>query len=359
MNRRLRIQHTCDFRYAHQYQYSAQALRLTPRRDSSQHALSWSLHAPGRRVEQVDAHGNITHLLTLEESHRSIEVVVTGLVEIAWTEQALPHEGMLSPLAYLATTALTQPTRDILHLADSSRPQNGANWEWITHLGRAVRELHASDAPSRDIAHAFLACCRAAGVPGRYVSGYRQADDDRADRIAWVDVWCAAQDGWIALDVDHLEPARSRHCRLAVGRDYLDAAPLRTPPLGRVSRNFEDSRLMTYCVGMLLDTGLVFLADSRTSAGVDQINSFRKTAVFQRPGERVLVLQCAGNLAITQAVVHAAARTREQQQQAEPGSAGRRQHVRSGALRRRGAARSTSPRCRLSQGIRRRVSTPA
>jgi len=61
---------------------------------------------------------------------------------------------------------------------------------------------------------------------------------------------------------------------------------------------------MTYCVGMLLDTGLVFLADSRTSAGVDQINSFRKTFVFQRPGDRVLVVQVAGNLAITQAVVN-------------------------------------------------------
>jgi len=59
---------------------------------------------------------------------------------------------------------------------------------------------------------------------------------------------------------------------------------------------------MTYCVGMLLDTGLVFLSDSRTSAGVDHISTFRKTTVFQKPGERVLVLQTAGNLAITQAV---------------------------------------------------------
>lgn len=59
---------------------------------------------------------------------------------------------------------------------------------------------------------------------------------------------------------------------------------------------------MTYCVAMLLDTGLVFLSDSRTSAGVDQISTFRKTTVLQRPGERVLVLQSAGNLAITQAV---------------------------------------------------------
>src|SRR6185312_4013126 len=58
---------------------------------------------------------------------------------------------------------------------------------------------------------------------------------------------------------------------------------------------------MTYCVGMLLDTGLVFLSDSRTSAGVDQINTFRKTFVFERRGERVFVIQTAGNLAITQA----------------------------------------------------------
>ena len=60
---------------------------------------------------------------------------------------------------------------------------------------------------------------------------------------------------------------------------------------------------MTYCVAMLLDTGLVFLSDSRTSAGVDQISTFRKTTVFQQPGDRVLVLQSAGNLAITQAVI--------------------------------------------------------
>jgi putative proteasome-type protease len=62
---------------------------------------------------------------------------------------------------------------------------------------------------------------------------------------------------------------------------------------------------MTYCVGMLLDTGLVMLSDSRTNAGVDQINTFRKMVTFQRPGDRILVLLSAGNLAITQAVVHA------------------------------------------------------
>jgi putative proteasome-type protease len=54
---------------------------------------------------------------------------------------------------------------------------------------------------------------------------------------------------------------------------------------------------------MLLDAGLVFLSDSRTNAGVDHINTFRKVTVYERPGERVMVLLSSGNLAITQSLV--------------------------------------------------------
>ena len=61
---------------------------------------------------------------------------------------------------------------------------------------------------------------------------------------------------------------------------------------------------MTYCVGLLVDTGLVMLSDSRTNAGVDQVNTFRKMATFQQADDRVLVLLSAGNLGITQAVVN-------------------------------------------------------
>ncbi len=59
---------------------------------------------------------------------------------------------------------------------------------------------------------------------------------------------------------------------------------------------------MTYCVAMRLNAGLVFLSDSRTNAGMDQISTFRKMTVYEKPGDRVLVLLSAGNLAITQAV---------------------------------------------------------
>lgn len=59
---------------------------------------------------------------------------------------------------------------------------------------------------------------------------------------------------------------------------------------------------MTYCVGMRLDAGLVFLSDSRTNAGVDQVGTFRKMSVFEVPGERMMVMMTAGNLSISQSI---------------------------------------------------------
>ncbi len=60
---------------------------------------------------------------------------------------------------------------------------------------------------------------------------------------------------------------------------------------------------MTYCVGMKLDRGLVFMSDTRTNAGVDNISTFRKMYTWSEPGERAIVLLAAGNLATTQAVI--------------------------------------------------------
>ena len=60
---------------------------------------------------------------------------------------------------------------------------------------------------------------------------------------------------------------------------------------------------MTYCVGMLLNEGLVMMSDSRTNAGVDNISTYSKMSVWENPGERVVVMMSAGSLAITQAVI--------------------------------------------------------
>lgn len=60
---------------------------------------------------------------------------------------------------------------------------------------------------------------------------------------------------------------------------------------------------MTYCVAMRLDRGLIFMSDTRTNAGVDNISKFRKMYTWEEPGERVITVLTAGNLATSQAVI--------------------------------------------------------
>ena len=60
---------------------------------------------------------------------------------------------------------------------------------------------------------------------------------------------------------------------------------------------------MTYCIGVMLDEGMIFASDSRTNAGMDNIGKFCKMTLFERPGDRVIILLSSGNLAGTQAVI--------------------------------------------------------
>ncbi len=242
----LRIVHRTTYRYEEPVKYTAQMLRLTPRREGSQWVLSWALRAPGRRTEQTDAHGNITHLLTLEEPHREMEIEVRGVVEMIGDEEFVSFDGTLSPLAYLAPTALTQPSPEMVALARTHMSASGSLRERLYRLAGGVYErvrytpgtttvedsaavvFARGQGVCQDQAHVFVACCRAAGIPARYVSGYLcSVDGSDSASHAWVDAWLEDAQGWLGIDVTHLKPMGPKHCRLAVGRDYLDAAPVR------------------------------------------------------------------------------------------------------------------------------------
>ena len=60
---------------------------------------------------------------------------------------------------------------------------------------------------------------------------------------------------------------------------------------------------MTYCVGLMLDAGIVMLSDTRTNAGLDNISVYGKTFIFEEPGERVITILTAGSLSVTQTVI--------------------------------------------------------
>ena len=241
----LHIRHETLYRYDEPVKRSVQNLRLTPRREPCQRAISWQIAAPGRQSAQIDAHGNVVHMLTLDEPHREIRIVVAGVVE---TEDAdlltLPNEGRLSPLAYLAETPLTRIDDTLRRFSAEHLSEHTLTgvFDLAAAVCSAVKYKKGSTEVSatamqvfsrgegvcQDHAHVFIACCRAANIPARYVSGYfYPGATEQVASHAWVDVWLGREPGWTSIDVTHRKLAGGHHCRLAVGRDYLDACPVR------------------------------------------------------------------------------------------------------------------------------------
>lgn len=243
----LHIRHETLYRYGEPVKRSVQNLRLTPRRDPMQRALNWTITAPGRQRMQIDAYGNVVHLLTLDEPHREIRIVVSGIVETQDGQPTpLPDEGRLSPLAYLAETPLTRADDAIASFAVRRLSLQGERTSQLLHLADAICDLVQYERGSSEVhdpaarvfahgkgvcqdhAHVFIACCRSIGIPARYVSGYfYTGESGEVASHAWVDAWLGAELGWLSVDVTHRALAGAKHCRLAVGRDYLDACPVR------------------------------------------------------------------------------------------------------------------------------------
>ena len=242
---RLSIRHETAYRYTAPAHYSIQQLRLTPRAEPHQRVLGWRIDAPGRLQRFTDAYGNITHTMVLTEPHDAIRVVVTGTIDLgtpAWSAEAADRE--LSPLVFAVATPLTAADERVREFA----ARNLQKKEHATHFlalaesvcaavayesgitevtSAAAHALEMGRGVCQDHAHVFIACCRAAGVPARYVSGYVDpGHSDQAASHAWAEVWIEGQ-GWLSVDITHRELARDRHCRLAIGRDYLSAAPVR------------------------------------------------------------------------------------------------------------------------------------
>ncbi len=244
----LHIRHETLYRYGEPVKRSVQNLRLTPRPDPVQRVLSWNIAAPGRQSAQIDAYGNVVHLLTLDEPHREIRINVTGVVETQEDGSIVPEEGRLSPLAYLAPTPLTRSDDAIAAFVHARSPNKDRQDQRnaLSKLAAEVANVVAYEQGSSDVhdsavnafargrgvcqdqAHVFIACCRSAGIPARYVSGYYYTgkDGDVASH-AWVDAWLAREQSWMSIDVTNGTPTGAKHCRLAVGRDYLDACPVR------------------------------------------------------------------------------------------------------------------------------------
>lgn len=259
---RFSIQHETVYRYTVPVNYSIQQLRLTPRLDPNQRVLSWQITAPGRLQRFVDAYGNVTHTMVLTAPNDEIRIVVTGALEIEPLENGrvpispdAPGTD-LSPLVFTVATPLTTADETVRAFAERHLKNKGRADDFLALAGAvrdavqyesgitevtstAAQALSIGRGVCQDHAHLFIACCRAVGVPARYVSGYvHPGDTQHAASHAWADVWIE-REGWVSIDITHSEYPGERHCRLAIGRDYMSAAPVRGVRTGGGDESLE------------------------------------------------------------------------------------------------------------------------
>jgi transglutaminase-like putative cysteine protease len=242
----MHIRHETHYRYERPVKYSVQSLHLTPRRDPSQRP-ELDHHRPrppprtSRRPRQYFASPHHRRTPPRNNNHGR------GVVETADTEAARTTAPLAPRLSRPHATHRAQRrdsrlrARRPAHLTDpKARAQrlaeavyNAVRYKTGTSdvQDSAAVAFRSGEGVCQDHAHVYIASARAVGMPARYVSGYLYTGDtgDTSDAAshAWVDVWLGSEIGWQSMDVTHQRPAVRTYCRLAVGRDYLDAAPVR------------------------------------------------------------------------------------------------------------------------------------
>jgi len=247
----LTIRHETTYHYSRPLAYTIQQLHLTPRIEPQQRALSWQINTPGQCHAYTDAYGNLSQMLTINGKHQALSLVVQGSVETIYPYQGrLNLVDTLSPLLFTMPTRLTEADPTIVELAAASLPDRGtpAATRHLLQLaeniaGKVAYESGATEVTTtaiaalalgrgvcQDHAHLYLACCHAWDIPARYVSGYIDpGTTGHAASHAWVDAWVVDSDfsGWVSIDVTHARLMTDAYCRLAIGRDYDSAAPVR------------------------------------------------------------------------------------------------------------------------------------
>jgi len=244
----LSIRHETIYRYSSPVGYSIVQLRLSPRIEPQQRPLSWNIVSNGQRRDFIDSFGNSSQMLSITVPHQEVHILASGVMEVDTPDRGrMPERSLLSPLAFTVSTRLTEAGAAIRAFA-SDHLQAGANTSQLLALTETIRQAvvyqsgatavttTASDALAlglgvcQDHAHLFLACCHTQGIPARYVSGYLDSGQtEHGASHAWVDVWVDEVDysGWVSIDVTHSCLQHAGYCRLAVGRDYESAAPIR------------------------------------------------------------------------------------------------------------------------------------
>lgn len=247
---RLRIQHSTTYRYEPPATGVIQIIRKTPRGFDGQYVAEWQtfVSTDSRMQSRHDSFGNIVHVLTLGTTEE-LTISVEGLVEthdtngvVKGTEEPFPPDFFLRATPLTATTPKMQAfARELRAESDGDAigflhglmAQIGDHMSFATDATdadtTAASTFEAGRGVSRDYAHLFIACARTAGVPARFISGHLLTPDGASTESgvhSWAEAFVPGL-GWVGFDAANAMSPTDRHVRVAVGLDYLGAAPVR------------------------------------------------------------------------------------------------------------------------------------
>ena len=248
---RIHISHETVYRYETPAFGVIQTLRLTPRSHDGQYVLGWRIDVSENcQLDQhEDAFGNITHVFTAEGPFEELRVLVEGEVDTQDTHGVVTGAiERFPPSLYLRETALTAIDPAIGGLARECWEAAGPDVLATLHrlLDRLHNEMEYDANPThaattaaeafalkrgvcQDLTHIFIAAARSVAVPSRYIGGHFYRADGTTQQEAghaWAEAFVPGL-GWVAFDAANGICATDAHVRVAVGLDYLGAAPVR------------------------------------------------------------------------------------------------------------------------------------
>jgi transglutaminase-like putative cysteine protease len=247
---RLRISHATTYRYEPAATGVIQILRLTPGSHDGQYVAQWQIDVStdARLDMHEDAFGNVTHVIT-HGPIAELAISAEGMIETHDTGGVLrgTHE-RFPPSLFLRSTPMTavnpvmatvarelrseseQDVLGFLHALMTQVSEHMTFDEDPTNSGTsAVEAFGLKRGVCQDYAHIFIACARSGGVPARFVSGHFLRSDGRVNQPAghaWAEAFVPNL-GWVGFDAANCICATDAHVRVAVGLDYLGAAPVR------------------------------------------------------------------------------------------------------------------------------------
>ena len=244
---KLKITHKTEYSFETGPFNGLQQIRKTPHSDAYQTVVDWSLLLKGATDELnfKDQFANHVGLISIKPETKKLIIKCQGQVRVKDTSGVRGYERSNIPLwVWTEQTTRTKPGPRIKNFAKGLSLKNEINefhklkelvnnslsfQKNTTNVRTSAEEaLKKGSGVCQDFTNIFIACCRLYGHPARYVSGYLLLKNQKVQEAmhAWAEVFVEGL-GWVGFDTTNNISPDDRYVRVAIGRDYTDAAPIR------------------------------------------------------------------------------------------------------------------------------------